>query len=209
MADGLTVFVVDDHDTIRLTLRALLESEDFKVEDFESPAAFLEAYDGSRKGCLVLDVRMPGMTGLELQEKLVADGIDIPIVFMSGHGDIPLAVKAIKNGALDFVEKPFSDEVMLACVERALKIAQSGPEQSGVNPELKSMIEGLSPREREVLGLVVIGKSNKEVARDLDISPRTVENHRARLMFKTGAKNLSHLVRLAMSAGVLGPEGAN
>ncbi len=205
-SDRSTVFVLDDDEAVRDSLRALLESAGLEVELFESGQDFLDDLDPASTGCLILDVRMPGLSGLEIQQKLTERRNSLPVIIITGHGDIPMAVKAMSAGAVDFIEKPFADDTLLKSVKRAL----SQPKKNLVDPEsagdLERRLGRLTPREREVLGQLVIGNPNKVIAHELGISPRTIEIHRARVIEKMNARNLSHLVRLAIVAGVLPDE---
>ena len=196
------VFVVDDDEAVRDSLRMLLESDGLAVEVFASGTEFLEANLSRRDGCVVLDVRLPDMNGLDLQHKLASLRIALPVILITGHGDIPMAVAAMKAGAVDFIEKPFPDGVLLDSVRRALGAASPAASKAPPDTESESRIARLSPREREVLEHLTIGRPNKLIAVELGISPRTVEIHRARVMEKTGAKSLSHLVRMALAAGI-------
>jgi len=201
-----TVFVVDDDEAARDSLAALLETEGLAVETFRSAREFLVLYDPSRPGCLLLDVRMPGLSGTQLHEELGRRGITLPVIIVTGFGDIPMAVAAIKAGAIDFIEKPYSEAAILESVRSALA---QGSQPSPVTPEVSGLRERvglLTPREREVLECLIIGDSNKQVGSRLGISPRTVEIHRARIMEKMQATSLSHLVRMAMTVGIE-PEG--
>jgi len=192
-----TVFVVDDDAAVRQSFEWLVGSVGLRTETFESARAFLKAYDPARPGCLVLDVRMPGMSGLELQERLLAEGITLPIIMVSGYGDVPTAVRVMKQGAVDFVEKPFSDQAMLdriqASIERDQRTREADAERAGARDSRAS----LTRRETEVMESVIAGRSNKEIARALAISPKTVEVHRANVMKKMRADSLADLVRLA------------
>jgi len=205
MADA-AVFIVDDDDGLRDSLRALLESAGFRVEDFSRAAAFLDFHKASHEGCLIADVRMPDMDGLALQEELVRRKISLPIIIMTGNADVPLAVRAMRAGAVDFIEKPFDDEVFIASVNRALEIGRETRGQATLSQASRERVEGLTPRERDVLELLVAGHPNKVIAFKLGISPRTVEVHRGRLMEKMQARGLSDLVRVALAAGVTPPE---
>ena len=192
-----TVFVVDDDAAVRQSFEWLVGSVGLRTETFASAQAFLDAFDPARPGCLVLDVRMPGMSGLELQERLAADGVTLPVIMVSGYGDVPTAVRVMKQGAVDFIEKPFSDQAMLdriqASIERDLRARQAAAERAGA----RNNRDRLTRREAEVMDLVIAGRSNKEIARDLAISPKTVEVHRANVMKKMQADSLADLVRLA------------
>lgn len=200
MTNETPIFVVDDDDAVRDSLKALIEIEGLSVETYASGQEFLDAHDPSRPGCLLLDVRMPDMTGLELQQKLAARPHKLSII-ITGHGDIPMAVKAMKAGAVDFIEKPYSDETILEIVNNALESGAPGAGKGAEVEETAARIALLSPRERQVLDQLIIGHQNKMIAYELGISPRTVEIHRARVMAKMQAKNLSQLVRMALITG--------
>jgi two-component system response regulator FixJ len=198
------VFVVDDDADARDSLCALLESAGVAAEAHESARAFLTAYQPGRPGCLIADIRMPDMDGLELQEELNRRDAGLPVIVVTGHADVPLAVRAMKAGAVDLIEKPYDDELLLASVRRALARAQGAREQAVAVEAAKMRIATLSARERQVLELLVAGQPNKIIAFELDISPRTVEIHRAHVMEKMEAKSLSDLVRAAIAAGISG-----
>ena len=170
-----TVFVVDDDEAVRDSMKWLVESVGLLVEIFESAQAFLAGYDPGRPGCLVLDVRMPGMSGLELQERLAEEDIGIPVIVMTGFGDVPTAVRAMKTGAVDFIEKPFNDQAMLDLIHDSLERDAEMRRERSVKAAARAQLEKLTQREREVMRLVVSGMSNKEIARELDIAPKTVE----------------------------------
>ncbi len=204
MTDAI-VYVVDDDGDVRESVGVLLGSAGFTVEEFTSAKAFLAAYVERPNCCLVSDIRMPEMDGLELQAALAGRKAGIPVIFMTGHGDVPLAVRAMKGGATDFLEKPFDDERLIASVRRALAGSRVGGEVMAGAGEAAARLSLLTGREREVLLLLSSGHANKVVAHKLDISPRTVEVHRANLMRKLEARNLADLVRLAVAAG-LSPE---
>lgn len=194
------VFIVDDDDAVRESLAFLMKSVGLKAESFPSAQAFLDSYNPNRAGCLVLDIRMPGMSGLELQDKLKQMGSILPIIFITGHGDVPMAVKAIKAGAADFVQKPFRDQELIDRIREVLEEdAQSRADKLQRNEILRRM-DTLTEREREVMEQVVDGKANKVVAIDLNVSQRTVEIHRANVMEKMKARSLAQLVRLVMKA---------
>ena len=197
-----TVFVVDDDDAMRNSLEWLIESEGHRVETFGSAQAFLDTYYPGRSGCLLLDVRMPGMSGLELQEHLRQQQIRIPVIIITGHGDVPMAVKAMKAGALDFIEKPFDDDTLLATIQRALEVDASQRLQQAGRAEYATRLAQLTPREHEVMLMVTDGKSNKEIANELGVSAKTVEAHRARVMEKMEAHSLAELVRMVLTNGV-------
>lgn len=196
-----TVHVIDDDEAMRDSLAFLLDVQGFSARMYDCAAAFLNALPTLTDGCIVTDIRMPDMTGLELVRKLKEDGVTYPIVVMTGHGDVQLAVEAMKAGVIDFIEKPFSDDVFLGAVRSALAHQPNAPpDQARLAAEER--LEHLSPRERDVLIGVVAGKANKVIAFELDISPRTVEIYRANLMSKTGARNISELMRIALAAGL-------
>jgi two-component system response regulator FixJ len=201
-ADNETVFVVDDDQAVRESLRWLLESVGHSVETYESASAFLADHDGSRNGCLVLDVRMPGMSGLELQESLNGLSSTLPILIITGHGDVPMAVQAMKAGAMEFIEKPFNDQILLDRIQACLTHAASQRRDQENRSDILQRIARLTPREKQVMEAVVAGKPNKIVADDLSISIKTVEIHRARAMDKMQAKSLAELVALCIEAGV-------
>jgi two-component system response regulator FixJ len=193
-----SVFVVDDDDAVRNSLRLLLKSVGLPTVAFASAREYLESWHPAQPGCLVLDVRMPGMSGLELQEELNRRGAIIPVIFISGHGDIPMAVEAIQHGAFDFLQKPFRDQDLIDRVQRALAADQANRQSLAQRDMLRQRYDSLTPREQEVMALVTKGKANKVMAGDLDISQRTVEIHRARVMEKMGAQSLAQLVRMVM-----------
>ena len=193
------VFVVDDDADIRDSMRMLLEVAGFKVRSYTSAKHFL-VDDHPKHGCLIADIRMPDMSGLELQEEVVRRHIDLPIVIITGHGDVPLAVQAMKAGAVDFLEKPFNDDLMLASIRRALEIGSRARSRAAESRAAQDLLSALTPRERGVLDKLVQGRSNKLVAHELGISPRTVEIHRAHIMSKMEASSLSDLVRLVLAA---------
>ena len=193
------VFVVDDDADIRDSMRLLLEVAGFKVRSFTSAKHFL-ADDQPKHGCLIADIRMPDMSGLELQEEVTRRHIDLPVIIITGHGDVPLAVQAMKAGAIDFLEKPFSDDMILASVRRALEVGSRARGRAAETKAAKDLLSALTPRERGVLDKLVQGRSNKVVAYELGISPRTVEIHRAHIMNKMEASSLSDLVRLVLAA---------
>lgn len=198
-----TVFIVDDDTAVRDALKFLLRSVGHPVEAFASAQDFLDAYRDDRPGCLVLDIRMPGMSGLELQEKLVERRSIVPIIFITGHGDVPMAVEAMQAGAMDFIQKPFRDQDLLDRINQALEKDASNRAALGELNVIRERLASLTPREREVMDLVVHGKANKVIAGDLDLSQRTVEIHRARVMEKMQASSLAHLVRMVIEVGEL------
>jgi two-component system, LuxR family, response regulator FixJ len=193
------VAIVDDDEAVLDSLQVILEAEGFAVEPFASARAFLDRFCHGTFGCVVTDLRMPEMDGLDLLRALGAAGPMPPAIMITGHGDVPLAVRAMKQGAIDFIEKPFAPEVLIASIRNALEFPLR---QGGPCPEAEALVKRLTGREREVLEQLVIGRSNKEIARALEISPRTVEIHRARVMEKMEAQSLSQLVRQALAAGI-------
>ena len=197
------VYVIDDDPAMRDSLDFLLGSAGFRVTLFESAVSFLAALPGLAFGCVVSDVRMPDVDGIDLLHRLKADGKKLTIVIMTGHGDIPLAVEAMKLGALDFLEKPFEDERLIGMINVALKHHIDDAQSQAVADELAARIASLSPRERQVMDGLVAGLSNKLIARDYGISPRTIEVYRANVMTKMQAGSVSELVRLAMRGGIL------
>lgn len=196
-----TIFVVDDDRADRESLTALLGAYGFRVRAYPLASAFLEEFVPPRRGCLLVDVRMPKMGGLELQQRLVAESIHLPVIVMTAYGDVPTAVQAMKFGAVDFIEKPFRDDVVLSAIGSALDQEQKSMELSDQAASAAERMTRLTPREREVLNRLVIGRQNKEVAFELGISPRTVEIHRSRVMDKMEAKNLSQLIRMVLATG--------
>jgi len=204
MSNDRTVHVIDDDDAARDSLAFLFRTADVDVRTYASAIEFLAAAPALTGGCVVTDVRMPQMDGLELLRRLRALDLGLPVIVMTGHGDIPLAVEAMKAGAADFFEKPFSDDAMLAAVNRALGHRQQERAREAERDAVKEKLVNLSARERQVLEGLVAGKANKAIAFDLGISARTVEIYRANVMTKMDAASLSELVRMALSAGILG-----
>jgi two-component system response regulator FixJ len=203
MAHRGKVYVIDDDDAMRDSLDFLLGAADFHVTLFESAQHFLDALPDASFGCVVSDVRMPGIDGIEMLKRLKASRSIFPVVIMTGHGDVPLAVEAMKLGAVDFLEKPFEDDRLIGMIDIALKQAESGAQTEAVTVEIAARIASLSPRERQVMEGLIAGLSNKLIAREYDISPRTIEVYRANVMTKMQAGSLSELVRLAMRAGAI------
>src|SRR5436190_5407687 len=203
MPDRGKVYVIDDDEAMRDSLDFLLGAADFHVTLFESAQHFLEAVSGVGFGCVVSDVRMPGIDGIELLKRLKAARSTFPIVIMTGHGDVPLAVEAMKLGAVDFLEKPFEDDRLIGMIEIAIRQAEPTAKSEAVTLDIAARVATLSPRERQVMEGLIAGLSNKLIARDYDISPRTIEVYRANVMTKMQANSLSELVRLAMRAGAL------
>ncbi len=195
-----TVFIVDDDEAVRESLVFLLKSVSRKAESFASAQQFLDQYSPTRPGCLLLDIRMPGMSGLDLQEKLNEMHCILPIIFITGHGDVPVAVKAIQAGAADFIQKPFEDSELLSRIEEVLKEEADNRDVLIERTVILKNIESLTGRETQVMEQVVEGKANKMIAYNLNVSQRTVEIHRANVMDKMQAKSLAQLVRLVMKA---------
>lgn len=195
------VHVIDDDDAVRDALRFLFEISGYEVRTYESASLFLDGLTGGERGCIITDVRMPGINGLELAAKLRALGRKLPIIVITGHADLPLAVEAMRAGAQDFIEKPFDDVAILGAVNRAFAGAEELENDSDERDEILRRLDTLSTRERQVLEALVAGKANKVTARDLGISPRTVAIYRANVMTKMRADSLSHLVRMAFVAG--------
>jgi RNA polymerase sigma factor (sigma-70 family) len=196
-----TVFVVDDDQAMRHSLKWLIESVGLRVRTFGSAEEFLQTYYPGQAGCLLLDVRMPGMSGLELQTYLVREEICLPVIIITGHGDIPMAVKAMQAGAMDFIEKPFDDEALLKSIRRALETDEKRRTERIQRAEIATRLAELTPREHEVMDMVTEGKSNKDIAAALGVSAKTVEAHRARVMDKMRADSLAELVRMVLIAG--------
>lgn len=200
MSEGMpTIHVVDDDEAMRDSMTWLLEGEGYQVACYDSAAAFLAARSDDMQGCLVLDVRMPNMSGLELQERLDALGSPLPIIFVTGHGDVPMAVSALQRGACDFIEKPFNNEDILSRIRRALDLECQRRTRRQRDTALSHRAGQLTPREREVMRLVVAGKLNKQIADELNISMKTVEAHRARVMEKMDVRTLAELVKASMA----------
>lgn len=197
------VYIIDDDDAVRQSLEFLLKTANIKVRGFDSAKEFLQTLPHVKSGCIVTDVRMPEVTGIDLLRRVKELSLDIPVIVITGHGDIALAVEAMKVGAVDFLEKPFDDEMILTSVRSALSKDADATRQRAQLTEINDKLAALSNRERQVLEGLVAGKANKVIAYDLGISPRTVEIYRANLMTKMSANSLSELVRMAMTAGLL------
>ena len=191
-----TVFVVDDDEAVRRFLNGLIASVGLKVETYASAQEFLDAHEPGRPGCLLLDIRMPGMSGLELQKVLVERNIRIPVIILTGHGDVQVAVHAMKAGAVDFIEKPFNNELLLDRIQKAVAESVQADTSRVKRVEIARRMDLLTPREHQVLDMVADGKTNKAIARRLDISEKTVEIHRAHVMEKMQAKSLADLVKM-------------
>lgn len=198
-APSNTVFIVDDDEAVRDSLRWLLEANGYRVRAFESAEAFLAAYDPAAVGVLIVDVRMPGMSGLELQEHLLARQIAIPIVFITGHGDVPMAVSTIKKGAVDFIEKPFNDVDLRVIVANMFEKALEQAAEAANRRDREAMLARLTSREQQVLERIVAGRLNKQIADDLGISIKTVEAHRANIMEKLQVATVADLMKVALS----------
>lgn len=203
MPETQTVYIVDDDDAARQSLEFLLKSHKLTVQAYESAIAFLEELPNIKSGCVVTDVRMPGMSGIELLKRLKSKANPVPVIVITGHGDVPLAVEAMKYGAADFLEKPFDDELLLGAVRSALNRLGKDGKREAERAEILDKLATLSTRERQVLEGLVAGNPNKVIAYNLTISPRTVEIYRANVMAKMAAASLSDLVRKAVIAGIL------
>ncbi len=195
-----TVYIVDDDADVRDSLVELLESIGLQAKAFESASKFLDEFDSKQSGCVLADVRMPGMSGIELQHRLNELGVTQPLIIMTGHGDITMAVQAMKDGAHEFLQKPFRDQELLDCITKALEQDNSNRKQLKAQHTLQERVNSLTTREREVVDKVLEGKVNKTIARELDISNRTVEIHRSHAMEKLGAKSVAELVKIMLGA---------
>jgi RNA polymerase sigma factor (sigma-70 family) len=198
MSKNPVVVVVDDDSGVRNAMRALLKSVGLQAMLYPSAQEFLAAYDPQQPGCLLLDIRMPGMSGMELQQELNLRGAVIPVIFMSGHADIPMAVEAMQHGAFDFLQKPFRDQDLLDRIQRAVAKDAERRLALGERSRVKAHLESLTEREREVLELLTKGRQNKQIAQELGVSPRTIEIHRARVMEKMDAQSIAELVRMTL-----------
>ena len=194
-----TVFVVDDDEEVRNALKLLFESVGLPVICYASAIEYLDQFDGSLPGCLVVDIRMPGMSGLDMQEKLIDYPVHPPVIIITGHGDVPMAVRAVQSGAIDFIEKPFRDQILLDSVHRAIKMDAEKRGEASRLSEIREHLNQLTPREREVLELVISGMRNKNISEQLGITLSTVEAHRSRVMEKMQADSLSHLMRMMLT----------
>jgi FixJ family two-component response regulator len=194
------VYVVDDDDGMRRALNTLLATVGFRTEGYARAQEFLARFTPDAPGCLVLDIRMPEMSGLELQQQLNRKGSMLPVIFITGHGDVPMAVQAMKEGAFEFIQKPFREQDLLDRINRALHLDAENRRQVARHSEIAARIESLTPREKEVMKLVVDGEANKVIAIDLGLSERTVEIHRAKVMEKMAAKSVAHLVKMNIEA---------
>ncbi|GHD44383.1 Two-component response regulator, FixJ family, consists of REC and HTH domains [Marinobacter persicus] len=194
-----TVYVVEDDEAVRDSLELLLKSDGKPVQTYESANAFLKDYSDQMAGCIVLDIRMPGMDGMELQKKLNDKHSILPIIFVTGHGDVPMAVDAMKEGAVDFIQKPYREEALLEKIEAALEQDREQRKTLDEKQEIIRRVKSLTPREREIMDRMIAGQANKVIAIELEISQRTVEIHRSRVMHKMGTHSLAHLVRMVLS----------
>lgn len=199
MADSM-VYLVDDDPAVRHSLARLLDSAGFRNASFESAEQFLAHRDDLRRGCLLLDVRMPGMSGMELQSKLNGENVPLPVIILTGHADVPMAINALKSGAFDFIEKPFDDEALLARIREAVAADAAQRRDEAYRDQCQRKIATLSPREREILDGLSEGKTVEQIAAHLGISPKTVYMHRSHLMSKTGTDSIASLVRLKLGA---------
>lgn len=206
MVHDRIVHVIDDDEAARESLEFLLRSAGIEVSTYESAMQFLQALPQVKAGCVVTDVRMPGIDGLELLRRLRSEGVRVPVIVITGHGEISMAVEAMKIGATDFLEKPFDDDILLAAVRNALSAQERSEHEDAARAVLLERLASLSVRERQVLEGLVAGSPNKVIAHDLGISPRTVEIYRANVMSKMQADSLSQLVRMALSAGIIGEQ---
>jgi two-component system, LuxR family, response regulator FixJ len=200
MSDSFVVHIVDDDEAVRQSLAFLLSTAGVAVRVYDSATSFLDALPSLQSGCLITDVRMPDMTGIELLQRLKAKSIDLPVIVITGHGDIPLAVEAMRSGAIDFIEKPFAEDAILKAVHAAEHVVRKRGKRSEEEAAVAARLGSLSERERQVLDGLVAGNANKTIAHDLGISPRTVEVYRANVMTKMQAKSLSELIRMTLSA---------
>lgn len=203
MSASFVVHIVDDDEAVRQSLAFLLSTAGIPVRVYESATSFVEALPSVQPGCLITDVRMPDMTGIELLRRIKSKSIGLPVIVITGHGDIPLAVEAMKAGAIDFIEKPFAEEAILKAVRAAEERSRSKGEQSEGDAEITARLASLSERERQVLEGLIVGNANKIIAHELGISPRTVEVYRANVMTKMQAKSLSELIRMTLSLRAL------
>jgi len=196
-----TVFIVDDDEAVRQSTAWLIESIGIKVRTFISADEFLEQYN-NEQGCIVMDVRMPGMSGIEAQDEMNSRDINLPLIFITGHGDVPMAVRALKKGAFDFIEKPFNDQLLLDSIQRGLKYNTEAMQSFIHNESINQRITSLTPREKEVMERVTDGKPNKVIALELNVSIKTIEVHRARMMEKMAVGSVAELVKTALQSGM-------
>ncbi len=195
-----TVYVIDDDEAVRDSLQWLLEGNDYRVRCFESAETFLTRFDPREAACLIVDVRMPGISGLELQDRLIQRGVAMPLAFITGHGDVPMAVTTMKKGAVDFIEKPFNENLLRDLVDRMLQKARIDLEEHAQNANREALLGKLTSRESQVLERIVAGRLNKQIADDLNISIKTVEAHRANIMEKLGTNTVADLLKIALGA---------
>ena len=200
-----TVYVVDDDEAVRDSVQWLLEGQDFRVRSFESSEVFLARYDPREVACLIVDIRMDGMSGLELQDRLIERNSPLPIAFITGHGDVPLAVDTMKKGALDFIQKPFNEQQLVPLVERMLEQARANFAEHQQAASRDALLSKLTGREAQVLERIVAGRLNKQIADDLGISIKTVEAHRANIMEKLGANTVADLLKVALGSDTVKP----
>jgi len=198
-AHDATIYVVDDDDGMRRALGTLLGTVGYKTALFALPSEFLARFKADTPGCLILDIRMPEMSGLEVQQQLNRAGAMLPVIFITGHGDVPMAVQAMKEGAFQFIQKPFRDQELLDHINHALQFDRDNRNDLALRAEVQRRVETLTPREKQVMDLVVEGEANKVMAIDLGLSERTVEIHRAKVMEKMGARSVAHLVKMHMT----------
>jgi len=197
-----TVFVVDDDEAVRESLGWLISSIGLTVETYPSAQDFLDNFTTERHGCLVVDVRMPGMNGLELQRRIADKATCLPIIVITGHGDVQMAVRAMKDGAFDFVEKPFNDHTIIEQIQKAVHECKNRRSKESLKQEIQSLISLLTPRENEIMGMIVNGETNKSIARNLSISDKTVEAHRAKVMEKMQSSSLAELMRKVLASDI-------
>ena len=202
MNSDLTVTIVDDDEAVRDSLDVLIRAAGYRTACFENGADFSASLKIQPPDCILLDVRLPDGDGIDILQSLIDDGVRTPVIIITGHGDVPMAVKAMRIGAADFVEKPFDPDVLLGSIERSFRQSQERVQSAAAQATALKRLDGLTPREREVMQQLVLGRANKVIAHELGLSPRTVEVHRARVMEKTAAGSLSELVRIAIAAGV-------
>lgn len=200
--NGATVFLVDDDAVVRDAVSMLLETAGYGVTCHSSAEDFLASWPPAKRGCMILDMRMPGMNGAELQEELRLRGMVMPIIFLSAYGDVPTTVRAIKGGAVDFLTKPVNGTLLLERVKAAMAVGQAAEQAESARREMSQRLDRLTRREREILAMAIAGKPNKEIAQELRISHRTIEAHRSRIFLKTGAQSLLELARMAADAGI-------
>lgn len=207
--DSPTVYVVDDDPAVRDSLQFLIESTGLRVLTYEHAQQFLSACDAGMAGCLVVDLRLPGMSGLDMRDEMVERGIELATIVITGHGDVPQAVRAMKSGALDFIEKPFSDQVLLDRINDAMQVDRENRGVADHLAEIQARYDRLTPRERQVMAMVVEGKLNKQIASDLGLSHKTIEVHRAHVMDKMKAPSLASLVKMAVVLDLTETQGAS